>query len=108
MAHCPPEQLGDLADVLAALRCWEGVSEAKPGIFYLGRTPFLHFHLKDGRRWADARDGADWGEPIEIPLGSRPRQRAAFLATVSAYYRNTARAVGAKRPAPQKSALKRR
>ena len=108
MAHCPPEQLRDLTDVLAALRGWEGISEAKPGIFYLRRTPFLHFHFKDGRRWADARDGADWGKPIDIPLGSRPRQKAAFLSAVSAYYRNTARALVAKRSTVRQSSQKRR
>ena len=32
MAHCPPELLDDLADVLAEVRAWAGVIEKKPGV----------------------------------------------------------------------------
>jgi hypothetical protein len=53
------------------------VRERSPGVFYVKGLPFLHFHLKEGRRWADVRAGRTWGPPVEIPLGAtaagRPR-----------------------------------
>lgn len=55
MAHCPYRHLGDLKSCLAAIRELPEIVELKPGIFYLRRTPFLHFHLKDGVRSADVR-----------------------------------------------------
>ncbi|MBI1847696.1 MAG: hypothetical protein HYR86_12080 [Candidatus Rokubacteria bacterium] len=45
MAYCPPALLDDLAEVLAEVRAWAGVVEKKPGVFYVRRQPFLHFHL---------------------------------------------------------------
>jgi hypothetical protein len=33
MAHCPPELLDDLTDLLAELRTWAGIVEKKPGVF---------------------------------------------------------------------------
>jgi hypothetical protein len=51
--HCPYKNLADLKDCLAAIRRWSGIVEPKPGIFYLGRTAFLHFHLTDGLRSAN-------------------------------------------------------
>jgi hypothetical protein len=67
MAHCPYAKLADLKDSLREIRLLDRVSEKKPGIFYIGSKGFLHFHIKDGKRWADVRDGADWGEPIDVP-----------------------------------------
>ena len=61
MAHCPPELLDDVADVVVAVRAWPGILEKKPGVFYLGREPFLHFHLLEGgRRRADVKGRAGW------------------------------------------------
>jgi hypothetical protein len=61
MAHCPPELLDDVADVIDAVRTWDGVVEPKPLVFYLGREPFLHFHLLEGRRRrADIKGGDGW------------------------------------------------
>ena len=48
MAHCPPEILDDLGSLFATLRTWPGVVEKKPGVFYVGSQPFLHFHLLAG------------------------------------------------------------
>jgi hypothetical protein len=50
MARCPFELLDDLGDVLAEVRGWAGVEETSPGVFYVRRQPFLHFHLLTGRR----------------------------------------------------------
>ena len=45
MARCPAKLLDDLESVFAELRTWPGVVEPKPGVFYVRREPFLHFHL---------------------------------------------------------------
>ena len=96
MAHCPPEMLADLVAVLAQVRGCAGVREDKPGVFYVRRQPFLHFHLmKHGRRRGDLgrllnvirevrrldlgapaaeRDGA-LDRVLELPHVARPRVR---------------------------------
>ncbi len=55
MGHTKLELIGDLAFELAALRLLPGIKEKKPGIFYFKALPFLHFHDKDGVRWADIK-----------------------------------------------------
>ncbi len=93
MGHATPEELEDLDAVLARVRAWPHVNEPSPNAFYVKRTPFLHFHTKDGRRWADARRGKEWGPKIEIPLPASRAQSAQFLSTVEACYRETVAAV---------------
>jgi hypothetical protein len=79
MAHCPPEQLDDLDDVLAELRALPHVVERSPGVFYLRREPFLHFHLlAGGGRRADVKSLADW-VPIEVPRPASASVRRALL-----------------------------
>ena len=94
MAHCPPEMLDDLTDVLAAVRRWPWIREPKLGIYYIKRTPFLHFHALRLGRVADARDGREWGERISLayPIG-RTRRRA-FLRELRRRYERSADALG--------------
>ena len=66
MAHASSENLRGIADVLATIRGFAGVQETRPGIFYIRRRPFLHFHVRGDARWADAKIGTKWG--LEIPL----------------------------------------
>jgi hypothetical protein len=67
VSRCPPELLGDLARVLAHVRTWTGIVETRPGVFYLRRQPFLHFHLGEGgRRQADVKGHAGWTR-LELP-----------------------------------------
>ena len=65
-------RLGDLDDVLAEVRSWEGVEDRGGGTFYLRRKPYLHFHVgRDGRR-ADVRRFEGWVEfdlPEPLPAG---------------------------------------
>ncbi|MGZ3689045.1 MAG: hypothetical protein ACXVBW_12140 [Bdellovibrionota bacterium] len=82
MARCPAEKLTDLEPVFAQIRTWEGIREPQPGIFYFKRIPFLHFHEKLGRRWADVKLGKTWGPELAIPLASTISQRNAFLKSV--------------------------
>ena len=75
MAHCPPELLDDLGDVLAEVRGWAGVKEDTPGVFYVRREPFLHFHLlKGGRRRGDIKGSRGWVSlgPPATDLGHPP------------------------------------
>lgn len=80
MAHCPIDQLADLDDVFAEIRSWPNVRESQPGIFYFKRTAFLHFHCdRHGRRWADIRDGADWGAEVDLPFAASAAARRRFI-----------------------------
>jgi hypothetical protein len=84
MGHARRGDLDDIADVLSGIRALPGVSERSPGIFYFGRPPFLHFHVADGARWADARAGRAWGPEIPLPFGADAHAKAAFLGAVRA------------------------
>jgi hypothetical protein len=87
MAHCPPELLDDLADVLADVRTWAHVIEKKPGVFYVRRQPFLHFHLLAGsRRCADVKVGTDWVR-VDLPRPTSSARRRAFLCELRRRYR---------------------
>lgn len=89
MAHCPPELLADLVDVLDEIRSWPGIKEKSFACFYLKSQGFAHFHVKDGERWADARRGKSWGEPIPIAIEASKAQRQKFLKTLRGYYDET-------------------
>ena len=86
MGHARYSDLRDLEDVLEAIRKFPGISEPTPGIFYLRRVPFLHFHTKGGMRWADAKVGGSWGSEIQIPSGCGRREKSVFLREVRARY----------------------
>ena len=86
MGHCPFAKLADLTDVLDVIRTWPGIKEKSPGVFYLKSTPFLHFHEKDGVRWADARAGKSWGEPLDIDFKATKAERLAFRKEVRKRY----------------------
>lgn len=79
MGHTKPSDLKDLQDLLDQIRKWQGIKEKSPNIFYFKAKPFLHFHDKDGKRWADVRDGASWGKPLDIPFDATEKQKALFL-----------------------------
>ena len=92
--HCPYEALADLEEVLAEVRTWDHIRETAPGVFYVKRTPFLHFHVnKEGDRWADARCGKDWGKKLVIARPAGAAARKSFLADVRRYFAETLAAV---------------
>jgi hypothetical protein len=83
LGHATPEELADLAPLLERVRKWEHVRETAPNVFYVKRTPFLHFHAdKAGRRFADVRCGAAWGPRLSIPFEATKKERAAFAREV--------------------------
>ncbi len=93
MAHCPPELLDDLADLLAEVRTWGGVIEKSPGVFYMRRQPFLHFHLvAGGRRRADVKGRANWVS-LDLPRPVTAARRRAFLRELRIRYGERARTI---------------
>jgi hypothetical protein len=79
MARCPPEMLDDLAGLFDELRTWNGVVETTPGVFYVRRQPFLHFHLVEGgRRRADIKTREGW-RSHDLPRPLSTVRRRAFL-----------------------------
>ncbi len=86
MAHCPAEKLTDLADLFTELRSWPGLKEKQTGIFYYKGKGFLHFHLKEGKRWADIREGQDWGAPLDLPFEPDQKCSEDFLAEAKRRY----------------------
>lgn len=89
IAYCPPELLDDLRDVLANLRTWAGVIEKRPGVFYVGRQPFLHFHLLVGsRRRADVKGQTTWTQ-IDLPRPVSAAKRRILVAALRMRYRET-------------------
>lgn len=89
MAHCPIDQLSDLEPVFARLRLWPGLKEKKTGTFYYRGKGFLHFHSKAGQRWADIREGQDWGEPFDLPLPANAERQEQFLAELQRRFQVT-------------------
>jgi hypothetical protein len=86
MAHCPPELLEDIADVIAEVRTWAGVAEPTRAVFYLRRQPFLHFHrLEGGGRRADVKGPAGWIQ-IDLPQSLTATRRRALLREVRRQY----------------------
>ena len=86
MAHCPSELLDDLVDLLAELRTWAGVIEKVPGVFYVRRQPFLHFHLVQGRcRRADVKGRTGWVQ-LDLPRPASATRRRALLRELRAHY----------------------
>jgi hypothetical protein len=87
MAHCPVERLDDLGDVLAEVRSWAGVNEDTPGVFYVRREPFLHFHLfKDGRRRGDIKGSRGWVS-LDLPRPISATRRQMLRRALRAHYR---------------------
>lgn len=86
MAHCPAEKLTDLEPVFELLRQWPGLKEKKTGTFYCKGKGFLHFHIKGEHRWADIRDGKDWGEPVDVPFNPDAKVQAEFLSEIERRY----------------------
>lgn len=81
MGHTKPEALGDIAAEIATIRALEGLKEKGFAVFYLKSVPFLHFHDKDGRRWAHIK-GPDGWKQLDIPFGAKAGAKAAFLKSV--------------------------
>lgn len=79
MGHTKPQDLLDVQELLAQVRSWEHIREKSPNVFYYKSKPFLHFHDKAGRRWADVLEGGAWGPEVELPFRASAKLKATFL-----------------------------
>ena len=97
MAHWPAELLDDLTDLLDEVRSWTGVIEKKPGVFYVRREPFLHFHLVEGgRRRADVKGRAGWVQ-LDLPRPASAARRQILRRELRIRYRERGAALGSGR-----------
>lgn len=89
MAHCKYTDIEDLETALSEIRKLEMLKETKLGIFYLKSKGFLHFHInKEGKRWADIRDGDSWGSEYAVPEKVSKAYLKKFVLEVQRRYRN--------------------
>lgn len=78
--------LSDLDDALATIRALPGLIERAPGVFWLHRVPFMHFHTTRPPRRVHAKNGKNWGAEILLPMGAGRAARAAFVREIRARY----------------------
>jgi len=97
MSRARRADLRDLADALARIRALPGLTERAPGVFWLGRIPFMHFHTARPPRRVHAKNGTRWGAEIVLPVGAGRSTRAAFVREIRARYDACVAARGAMR-----------
>lgn len=82
MGHTKPELIADLATELATIRSLPFIKEKKTGVFYFKSTPFLHFHDKDGTRWAHLKElSGDW-KKVDVPFDASASTKSRFLKVI--------------------------
>ena len=86
MGHTKPENMKDLAPELEAIRRLDGIREKSIGAFYYRSNPFLHFHDKDGDRWADVKVPTGGYKRVDIPFCATKSARRGFLETINSAY----------------------
>ena len=67
-----------LKKIIEEIAGWDAIKEKGTGIFYFRSTPFMHFHDKDGERWAHVKNGKKWGV-LEIPFDAKQTQQKDFM-----------------------------
>ena len=86
MTRARASDLSDLRDALARIRALPGLTERAPGVFWLRRVPFMHFHTTKAPRRVHAKNGKTWGAEIVLPVGAGRAARAAFVREIRARY----------------------
>ena len=77
MKHAGPVALGDLRELIVAIRS-RGLKERSPGVFCRGGKAWLHFHEDKTGLFADIRVSSEW----KRSRVASPDEKAAFLALV--------------------------
>ena len=80
MKHAGDETLRLLASLLASLRQLPGMTERKPGIFYVKSKAYLHFHEDAAGLFADVKLSEN--EFDRFPVNTK-QERELLLALVS-------------------------
>ncbi len=75
MKHAGPNTLRDLEPILTSIRLLPGLTERKPGIFYIKSKAFLHFHEDSAGVFADVKLSEEFKR---FPVNTRSEQ-AAFV-----------------------------
>ncbi len=86
MGHTKPADLLDLSKEIDAIRSLTGLREKSPNVFYFKSIPFLHFHDKDGVRWADVKSVSGQWRRLEINFEASANQRRQFTTEVRTAY----------------------
>ena len=86
MPRARAADLSDLSDALARIRALPGLTERAPGVFWLRRVPFMHFHSTKPPRRVHAKNGKTWGAEIILPVGAGRAARAAFVREIRGRY----------------------
>ena len=78
MKHAGADALAQLSELLQKLRNRKELAERRPGIFYVKRKAFLHFHEDPAGLFADLRQRSDW---LRLPVND-PGDHAQLLAAI--------------------------
>jgi hypothetical protein len=95
MAHASPTSLDRLEPLLARIRALGVATETKRGIFYRGRTSFLHFHETEGGLVADLKQDGDF---MRYPVDTAAQQTRLVAAVRRAGYTRASKPAGKPRP----------
>jgi hypothetical protein len=94
MAHASPTSLDRLELLLERIRALGVATKTKRGIFYRGRTAFLHFHeTKDGLV-ADLKQAGDF---VRYPVDTAAQQTRLVAAARRAGYTRASKPAGKRR-----------
>lgn len=85
MGHTKPELIADLKKELDSIRELEGIKEKSFGVFYFKSIPFLHFHNKEGQRWADVKTPRGYKRVDNAPDANGTTRKNFLKAVKTAY-----------------------
>jgi hypothetical protein len=86
MGHIKPELITDLNSELDIIRLLPLIKEKKKGVFYIKSAPFLHFHDKEGIRWAHVKDKkGDWIK-FDLPFEASSSTKKKFIKFIKNSY----------------------
>jgi hypothetical protein len=79
MRHARPDDLEQIAPLLAQLRDLDGLTEKSPGSFYRRSRGFLHFHAHGDDMYADVKLTGDEFERLRVTTKSEQRALVAAV-----------------------------
>ncbi len=79
MGHTKPEIIADLSKELDIIRKLPELKEKSFGVFYFKSNPFLHFHHKEDKRWADVKTIEKNWISVEVGFECSPTEKKKFL-----------------------------
>ena len=82
MRHARPDDLEQIAPLLAQLRDLDGLTEKSPGSFYRRSRGFLHFHAHGDDMYADVKLTGDAFERLRVTTKAEQRALVAAVKRV--------------------------